>query len=73
MKVTVNTQEPKRKVVAFVDVTGQLVFRNRDNDLNTVLKRDGTCAGGFYKFDHYVEMNANHKLIYEGDSITIQF
>lgn len=59
------------KVVAFI--TGNnLVFRNRNDMLNSVLS-DGVVYPGSLDFDQYYERLHGAIPLYEGDSVTITF
>ncbi len=74
MEVKINREiEPKRKVVAFIKISGGVVFRNRDDNYSTVVTNNAECYQGGLSFDQNVKAVEEANRIYEGDSITITF
>jgi hypothetical protein len=73
MQVKINKKvQPERKPVAF-RCGNIVVFRNSDDDKNTVLSASGSCYIESLTFDEYAEGVLEVNKIYEGDSITITF
>ena len=74
MQIKINRKvEPERKLVAFVNGSGDIVFRNRDDNYNTVISGTAECNQGALPFHVYADITKEANKIYEGDSITITF
>lgn len=73
MKVNINRDTSARKVVAFIAKNGELVLRRQGDNTNIAITQHGLAYVGCIPFNDYAKQQTDNNLIYEGDSITIQF
>ena len=59
------------EVLAFINHSGGLVLRNRDNCLNTVVTHLGEAHQGYLEFEKY--LSPHYKSFRKGDKLTITF